>query len=165
MIILIDGHNLVPKIPGLSLNDPDDEIRLVELLQEFARRRRRKLEVFFDNAPVGWPRIRTFGTIVVRFSRPGHSADEEIRGRLVKLGKEARNCLVVSSDLRVQGYGRSVRANVISSEQFAGELQSSLADTVEDLKSKKEDQLNETEIEEWMKFFGENEQKKRSQTG
>ncbi len=28
MPILVDGHNLVPHVPGLSLRDPDDEMVL-----------------------------------------------------------------------------------------------------------------------------------------
>ena len=50
MPYLIDGHNLIPKIPGLSLEMLDDEDRLIELLQEFARVRRQRIEVFFDQA-------------------------------------------------------------------------------------------------------------------
>ena len=37
MPYLIDGHNLIPKVRGLSLQSMDDEMELVELLQEFCR--------------------------------------------------------------------------------------------------------------------------------
>ena len=53
MNYLIDGHNLIAKIPGLSLSMPDDEERLVELLNRFGQHSRGKLEVFFDGAPPG----------------------------------------------------------------------------------------------------------------
>ena len=29
---VVDGHNLVPKVPGMSLSDPDDETKLISLL-------------------------------------------------------------------------------------------------------------------------------------
>ena len=164
MLILIDGHNLVPKIPGLSLSDPEDEMKLVGLLQEYARLRRKKIEVFFDHLPVGWPRLRRVGTIVVRFSRPGYTADGQIRERLEKLGKEARNCLVVSSDFRVQNYGRVARAQVLSSELFAKELGYSQNHPDTEI-NRDDDQLSEEEIKEWMQFFGEKKQKKRPESG
>ena len=37
MPYLIDGHNLIPKVAGLSLKAVDDEMQLIELLQEFCR--------------------------------------------------------------------------------------------------------------------------------
>ena len=52
-MLVIDGHNLVPKIPGLSLHEVDDEERLLALLQAYARAKRKKIEVFFDGAPPG----------------------------------------------------------------------------------------------------------------
>ena len=59
MPLIIDGHNLIPKIPGLSLQAIDDETQLVELLGEYCRLSRRQVEVFFDNAPPGVPRARS----------------------------------------------------------------------------------------------------------
>lgn len=162
MLLLIDGHNLVPKIAGMSLRDLDDEMNLIELLQDYARRRRRKLEVFFDNPPTGWPRIRKIGMIMVRFTRPGSNADEEIRRRLIELGKESRNCLVVSSDSRVQGYGREVRAQVMSSETFAQEIANSMVASMDADKEKGESHLSESEMEDWLRLFTEKEKKKKT---
>jgi hypothetical protein len=34
MPYIVDGHNLIPKVPGLNLQDMEDELQLVELLQE-----------------------------------------------------------------------------------------------------------------------------------
>ena len=53
MIILVDGHNLIPKLRGFNLKAMDDEMKLVDLLQFFSRVRRTKVEVFFDGAPPG----------------------------------------------------------------------------------------------------------------
>jgi len=79
MPYLIDGHNLIPKIAGLSLQDIDDETRLVEMLQDYCRRRGKKgVEVFFDNAPPGQPSKRVYGTVTAHFVRTGRTADAAI---------------------------------------------------------------------------------------
>ena len=38
MPVLIDGHNLIAKLPGIHLDDPDDEERLVERLRRYQAR-------------------------------------------------------------------------------------------------------------------------------
>ena len=40
MHYLIDGHNLIARVPGLSLADPDDEVKLLQLLKRWAAARR-----------------------------------------------------------------------------------------------------------------------------
>jgi uncharacterized protein len=102
MPYLIDGHNLIPKVPGLNLSDIDDEMELVELLQVFCRRKRKTAEVYFDQAPPGFSGRRRFGQVTAYFVPQGHSADDAIRQRLKHLGKAARNWAVVSSDHQVQ---------------------------------------------------------------
>ncbi|MGD9375749.1 MAG: NYN domain-containing protein, partial [Anaerolineae bacterium] len=48
MPILIDGHNLVGKLPVLSLQDPDDEQKLIELLRSYQARTGKEVIVVFD---------------------------------------------------------------------------------------------------------------------
>ncbi len=159
MPYLIDGHNLIPKIPGLSLQQMDDEIRLVELLQEFCRRQRKQLEVFFDNAPAGSQRARTYGLVTARFVRQDLTADEAIRGRLNRLGREARNWIVVSSDQSVQSSARAARAHYLSSETFASLLMHTLSGTGPDQGENPEISMKPDELDEWMDLFGKPEDK------
>ncbi len=119
MPYLIDGHNLIPKVPGLSLQEMDDEQHLLEMLQEFCRRQRKQVEVFFDNAPPGGVRARNLGSVTARFVRQGTTADDAIRKRLANLGRAARNWTVVSSDQAVQAEARAVQAQPMPSESFA----------------------------------------------
>jgi uncharacterized protein len=119
MNYLIDGHNLIPKLPGLDLRTIDDEIRLVELLQDYCRRSRNRAEVYFDNAPIGHSGARKYGLVTAHFIPQGRIADDAIRARLNMLGREARNWSVVSSDQRVQRDARAVHAQVVSSDEFA----------------------------------------------
>ncbi len=88
MPYLIDGHNLIPKIPGFSLRNLDDEIELVQKLQEFCRRSGKQVEVFFDNAPVGQARIQKYGLVKAHFVRSGRTADDAIISRLENLGEQ-----------------------------------------------------------------------------
>ncbi len=150
MPYLIDGHNLIPKL-GLRLTSLDDEIELVGILQEFCRLQRRSAEVYFDGAPAGQAGTQKFGTITVHFVRIGTTADRAIETRLEKMGRAARNWVVVSSDHAVQDSARAVKADVISSEKFARLLKKS---TPFKSMSDTEGKLSPEEVEDWLKLFG-----------
>ena len=154
MPFLIDGHNLIPKIPGLNLQALDDEEQLIKLLQEYCRRQRKQVEVFFDNAPPGGVRARNFGLVIARFVRQGATADQAIRERLTRLGRLARNWTVVSSDLTVQSWARAAQARSMQSEDFARLLASALDEQKVDQGESTESGLSKDELDEWMMLFG-----------
>lgn len=152
MPYLIDGHNLIPKIPGLNLRKIDDEIALVELLQAFCRRTGKQVEVFFDRAPPGSAGARKYGAVTAHFVRAGTPADNAIRHRLGQLKRAAKNWIVVSSDRQVQAEARGVRAQFMSSEAFAIELlQDAPAPGTE--KPRQNVQLSQAEVEAWLDMF------------
>jgi predicted RNA-binding protein with PIN domain len=158
MRYLIDGHNLIPKLPGLDLRDIDDEIRLVSLLQEYCRRSRNRVEVYFDNAPPGQAGTRKYGVVVAYFIPQRRAADDAIRARLGKLGREARNWSVVSSDQQVQTDARAAHAQVVSSEKFSRELLSNLEASAGDEKPT-DAALNQEELAAWIELFDRRSQK------
>lgn len=150
MPYLIDGHNLIPKI-GLRLDSPDDEMELISILQEFARLNRREVEVYFDGAPMGHAGMRSFGTVQAHFVRLGQTADSAMRARLNKMGKGAKNWIVVSSDHEVQSAARINHAEFISSEAFVKELKAAVKSAPKaDAGDKK---LSAQEVDEWLKIF------------
>ncbi len=151
MPYLIDGHNLIPHVPGLSLDRIDDEMGLVGWLQAFCRQKRTTVEVYFDRAPHGYPVTRRFGMVTAVFVREGMIADEAIRQRLGRLGKAARNWTVVSADRQVQAEARAARAKVVPSEAFAGELERLPAGKGGAPQGEKT--LSDAEVEEWMRLF------------
>jgi uncharacterized protein len=163
---IIDGHNLIPKIPGWSLRAIDDEVQLIDLLQVYARvRRRRQIEVYFDGAPPGQSGGRAYGTIRANFVPAGLSADEVIRRRLAELGRRARNATVVSSDRQVQANARAAQAKVMSSEEFAKELLSAAEEETlraASVKSKSAAHgrsapptgMSAKELDDWYQLFG-----------
>jgi len=150
MPYLIDGHNLIPKL-GMRLDSMDDEEQLIPRLQEFCRLRRAQVEVFFDGAPAGQAATRKAGAVTAHFVRKGTPADAAIEGRLARLGKAARNWIVVSSDRRVQGAAKASHAGVLSSEEFA--LEMSRAQAIGNSKPKHDATLAPDEVEEWLNIF------------
>ena len=153
MPYLIDGHNLIPKIPGLTLEDVDDENQLLELLLKFCQHLGKQVEVFFDNAPPGGERARNYGLVVARFVRQGTTADEAIRERLVRLGRAARNWTIVSSDQEVQVEARAAKAHYTSSEAFANLLLQTLDEARKDKGGNEETIMDPKELDDWLKLF------------
>ena len=153
MPYIVDGHNLIPKIPSLSLKDLDDEERLISILLEFCRRQRKQAEVFFDNAAPGGVRGHNYGLVLARFIRQGTTADEAIRGRLIRLGRSARNWTVVSSDQEVQAAARAAQAHYLSSETFSALLNQTLNEDRKDKGDDTEISMGPEELEEWLHLF------------
>ena len=158
MPYIIDGHNLIPRIPGFSLQDIDDELQLVEMLQEFCRLRRKRVEVYFDNAPPGQLKVQKFGSITAHFVRAGRTADQAILQKLTRLGNEARNWSVVSSDREVQSAARAARATVIPAQTFAQQLLQTIEGTNSSTNTAEEPAMNPDELDDWLKLFGESDE-------
>lgn len=150
MPYLIDGHNLIPKI-GLRLSEPDDEIELAYMLQEFARLKRQPVEVYFDGAPPASARTGKVGSVITHFISRSTSADAAMRARLKNMGKSAKNWVVVSSDREVQSAARINDAKFISSEEFVKLLREALQTA--NKKNREEKSISAKEVDEWLKLF------------
>ena len=153
MNYIIDGHNLIAKIPGLSLSMPDDEERLVELLNRFGQQSRGKLEVYFDGAPPGQAGGRNYGKVRAAFVPASQTADEAIRARLVRLGRSAANWVVVSSDREVQSAAREAHAKVLRAEEFSTRVQTTLEARLAETHATSDQPLSEEEVSEWLAIF------------
>jgi predicted RNA-binding protein with PIN domain len=150
---IIDGHNLIAKIPGLSLNMPDDEQRLIELLNRYGEGSRHKLEVYFDGAPPGLAGVRNFGRVRAHFVPASQSADEAIRRRLVQLGRSAVNWVLVTSDRVVQSAAREAHAKVLRAEDFSHLVQTTLQARLAKEFDASDRPLSEDEVSEWLAIF------------
>jgi predicted RNA-binding protein with PIN domain len=153
MPYIIDGHNLIGKLPSISLKDMDDEIQLIQALQAFCQRESKTVEVYFDNAPPGVPRARNYGAVTAYFIRSGKTADQAIQERLKKLKAEAKNLSVVSSDRQVQAAARAAHSRVISSEEFARILFSQPTSRSKPDKPPGDETLSPEELTEWLDLF------------
>jgi hypothetical protein len=160
MPILIDGHNLIGHLPGLSLADEDDEAQLVMLLRRYAAlKRARRVVVVFDRGSYGHPQNLNGYGVECHFARSPQDADRELIRRIRAI-KRAHSWQVVTSDRAVAGEARAHRIVVVSSAEFARRLLSRPrrpdrdkqdADPIE---SHKERSLSPQEIEEWLRLFG-----------
>jgi predicted RNA-binding protein with PIN domain len=115
---LIDGHNLIGAMPQISLEDPDDEQALISLLQAFCQRSRHMATVYFDRRAPGSQGMAKSGRLSVHFVQPPRTADDAITSHLDRLGGQAQNWTVVSSDHQVQQAARHAGARVMSSRAF-----------------------------------------------
>jgi predicted RNA-binding protein with PIN domain len=154
MPYLIDGHNLIPKIPGMSLKSVDDEVELIKRLQKFCRHSGKTVEIYFDNAPAGQARAQRFGLVKAHFTRAGRTADEAIIARLRSLGRAAKNWSVVSSDRQIAATARELHAQIIPSDEFAGLIFTAINKNESDPGIDVDLSLNSTEINEWLEIFG-----------
>ncbi|MBN1231099.1 MAG: NYN domain-containing protein [Anaerolineales bacterium] len=152
MPYLIDGHNLIPHIPGLKLQDLDDEKHLTEMLDAFCRKSRKTMTVYFDQGQPGGLPVQKLGNVTVRFVRQGITADEGLFKHLKRLGGAARNWTVVSSDREVIANARSCHARMVSSADFARDLLKTLEGR--DGAKTEDVHLNEDEIQGWLDLFG-----------
>ena len=120
MHYLIDGHNLIARVPGLSLADPDDEVKLLQLLKRWAAADpRRKVTVIFDKGlPGGEAKHLSGGGVRAIFAPDNRSADALIIGRIESIEDPAQHT-VVSSDGAILRVAQRRRVPTQRSEAFA----------------------------------------------
>ncbi len=149
---IVDGHNLIPKIPGLSLSQPDDETRLLELLGEYARRTRVRFEVFFDGAPPTQAGQIKGGLMHVHFIRQSTIADEAIIRYLHAHQNERDGITLVTSDQRILSEARSLRIAQMKSEDFSRELRAVISSPSRD-QNPTSHAISPEEVEDWIQIF------------
>ena len=147
MPFIIDGHNLIPHICGLSLAQLDVELALLELLDGYFKGKRKSAIVFFDKAAPGGEQNIKRGFVSAHFTRPPLNADKAIWNTVRGLGKSAANYTVITSDLEVSDSARRLGAKVLSSAEFAQKLST-------DWKRKKSGKHEPVEdMDYWLKVF------------
>jgi len=123
MIVLIDGHNLIGRMPDIQLSDPDDEAKLLARLRVYQVRTGHQLEVFFDpGLSYRSPDRQSLPGLTVYWLAPGQQADSMITRRMLQ-HPNSRELLVVTADRALQKVAREQGAQVIDSGQFVRELQ------------------------------------------
>ncbi|MDY7042089.1 MAG: NYN domain-containing protein [Chloroflexota bacterium] len=153
MPLLIDGHNLIAKLPGISLADPHDEAKLVQRLRSYRARTGEQIVVIFDGGvPAGWSADLSGGGITVVFAAPGRSADRILIER-IRRTRNPRRMVVVSSDHEVVAVAEERRAQVMSAESFAIKLNA----PPPAIEERADVKLSPAEVEDWLRVFGVNE--------
>jgi predicted RNA-binding protein with PIN domain len=160
MHYLIDGHNLIGRMPDISLDDPQDEIELVLRLRSWsARSRKRRVTVVFDRGLPGG-RDRGLSTIKVEvvFASAGRSADSILIAR-VKRVKNPREYTLVTSDNRIINEAGAKRMPVLRSEEFAPKLVPEIKKDTDqgsetgDSPDGTDPEVSNAEVEMWLNLF------------
>lgn len=161
---LIDGHNLIGQMPGLRLDDPDDESKLIDYLRRYGARTGHRLTVIFDAGPVyRTAETKKQGGLTIQFAPRGQTADHLIKQRLGRV-TNPQEVMVVSSDQAVQQAARHARVRALASGEFARQLLQTLAGGPSaDEDSRAEVKLSADEVDEWLKVFN-NRKRGSSQT-
>ena len=158
MNYLIDGHNLIARTPGLSLADPDDEAKLVQLLRRWAMAdRRRKVTVIFDGGlPAGEAKQLSGGGVKAIFAPNNSTADAVLIRRIEAIGNPPE-FVIVTSDRAIGDVARRRRVAVQSSESFAADM---IADRQfgkgekEPARRPDAPAMTPDEMQEWLALFG-----------
>ena len=155
MNLLVDGHNLIGQLPGISMADPDDEAQLVMLLRRYATRKRgRQVVVVFDRGVYGHPqRLDGYG-VTCHFAKSPQDADAQLLRRIRALPRPAGWALV-SSDRQVARAAEERGVRVIGARDFAAQLLALAAPPAPSAEKKEDVRLSEAEIAEWLRLFGE----------
>ena len=155
MPYLIDGHNLIAKLPDIDIADPNDEAKLVTRLRGFAAKTSKQCTVIFDHGIPGGASSLSNRAVKVIFAAAHHTNADNLLKRRIRKTKDARNWTIVSSDNEVLNCGRQYQMKVMTSAQFVQEL--SRSRTPETLLGEEvHPQVTDDEIDEWLDVFGEN---------
>jgi predicted RNA-binding protein with PIN domain len=154
MPYIIDGHNLIPNIPGINLADLDDEQALINLLQQFANQKRTKVEVYFDQAPRSQAGSRSYGSVKAYFISAGTTADQAIIKRLSILGGSAKNWTVVSSDREIMVEAKSLHCQTLNSADFAHLILTDNKGSVHPGEKDPQPNISTDEVDFWLDQFG-----------
>ncbi len=158
MHYLIDGHNLIARVPGLSLADPDDEVKLLQLLKRWAvADARRKVTVIFDKGlPGGEAKHLSGGGVRAIFAPDNRSADSLIIRRIEGIEDPAQHT-VVSSDGAILRAAQRRRVPTQRSEVFAAAMvnERTFPGAARPAADPRDNPtVSPNEVSEWLELFG-----------
>ncbi len=153
MHYLIDGHNLIARMPDISLTDPDDEVKLILRLRRWtAVSKKRQVTLFFDGGIPGGKNVKlSTSQVRVIFASTGQTADALIMSRLHKV-KNPSDYLLITSDQQIIATAAARKIKHLTADKFARRLAPPQPDTP----SVTDDTpvLSDTEVAEWLATFG-----------
>jgi uncharacterized protein len=129
--LLIDGHNLIGQMPGMSLADFDDEQKLVANLRNYVARHLRKkssgnaarvVVVFDSGTPGGKSQALSGGGVEAIFAADKHTTADRVLIERMRALKRPQEWTLVSSDRSVQQEAARRRMRIVESADFARTL-------------------------------------------
>ncbi len=153
---LIDGHNLIGQglIPGIDLQQEDDEARLVRWLRARQPNLRSKMTVIFDGGiPGGMSLALSGGGVTVIFAAQRRSnADRVILNRVRKAARP-QEIIVVTNDADLRAQVQRAGARLMRGDAFIRRLQRPLRQ-VGPASPKEKPNLSKQEVDEFLQMFG-----------
>ena len=118
---IIDGNNLIGKLPSLKILQKKDKQgsreKLAFMVDNYFSQKNAKVFLHFDGHPKEPIRINNASIIYSE----NISADEKIKSQVGK-SKNPRNIIVVTSDNNLAEYSRVCSSTVIKCEEFAKDI-------------------------------------------
>lgn len=157
MHYLIDGHNLIAKLPDIDLSDPDDEIKLVLKLRQWtAASAKRIVTVFFDGGIPGGHNVNLSNAQVkVIFVSEGKTADSLLIARINRV-KNPPEFVLVTSDQEIIAAANKRKMKHMRSEKFALRLSRDKAERTLPGPTITDDDpiISDAEVAQWLDLFG-----------
>lgn len=156
MPYLIDGHNLIGQLPDISLDDPNDEARLVQKLAGYMARTNKRCTVVFDSGLPGGRSRMSNRTVEVVFAARPSDADRLILRRIQRT-TDPRNWTVISSDNDVLNAARLKGMQIIKSADFAKMMMTPIRPPRQKQyggKNEHDPYVSPAEVDYWLKIFG-----------
>ena len=145
---IIDGNNLIGKLPSLKMSKIKDKQgsreKLAFMIDNYFSQRNAKVFLHFDGHPKEPIRINN---AIIIYSE-NLSADDKIKNKVGK-SKNPRNIIVVTSDNNLTEYARVCSSTVIKCEEFAKDI---LHRKDGDEEKRRIEEMNNNE--EFKKLFG-----------
>ena len=155
MALLIDGHNLIGQMPDIALDDPDDELKLVQRLRIYRAQTGKSITVVFDSGGTYHPpQNLSGGGVEVVFAPVGSNADAII-ARRIRRSRNPPGLTVVSSDREVRAVANECGARMMGAAEFCAELAQPKrrSPRPRQRRLRPEPKPSAAEIEEWLAIF------------
>ena len=149
---IVDGYNLIHAIPSLKKLLAHDACQareqLVYLISRLTFRRKFRCTIVFDGVKPPAP-PPTHSPVHVVFSSPG-TADAKIK-LMIEQSKNRSQIVIISSDREILNFAKVCSCTTYTSKHF-----SNLLFEESDKREEKDAALlSKSQVEEWMKIFGE----------
>ncbi len=166
MSYLIDGHNLIGsgRVPGINLQQEDDEYRLVQWLRARQPRLRQAIVVVFDSGiPGGWSRELSGGGVTAIFSSQQRNRADQVIFERVQRELVRTEHTVVTNDTVLREAAGSLGAKTLKVDEFMAlvEKRPKRKRKVRTQRQQTEPKLAKAEVEEWLALFGGQDQGKQ----
>jgi len=153
----VDGHNVIGTglIPGISMQQENDEVLLTQWLRARQPRLRGPVVVVFDKGVPGeTSRSLSGGGVRVRFASQSSSADRVIFS-LVRNEADPTQAIVVTNDAGLRNLVRGLGVRLMRVETFLGLLRSPTRhEPPREERLKMKPRLSGQELEEYLAMFG-----------